>query len=77
MLSHPLANLEIKKHYQNQPKFNCVYSRSSLTKIKDELYVPHFDGYESIETHWIVFYVNGDNIIYFDSFRVEHTPKEI
>ena len=43
----------------------------------------HIDDYESIGNHWIVFYVNGNNrnasydAIYFDSFEVEHIPKEI
>ena len=32
---------------------------------------------KSVETHWIAFYVNGNNIIYFDSFQVGHIPKEI
>ena len=27
-------------------------------------------------THWIPLYVNGNNI-YFDSFGLEHTPKDI
>ena len=27
--------------------------------------------------HWIALYMNGNNIIYFDSFGVEHIPKEI
>ena len=35
------------------------------------------DEYESIETHWIVLYVNDNNVAYFDSFGVEHIPKEI
>ena len=29
------------------------------------------------KTHWIALYVNGNNIIYFESFRVEHIPREI
>ena len=34
--------------------------------------------YESIETHWIAFYVNdNNNAIYFDNFGVEIIPKEI
>ena len=32
---------------------------------------------KSIGTHCIAFYVNGNNIIYFDSFGVDHIPKEV
>ena len=35
MLSHPLTNFEIQKLYQNKPRFNGVYSRNNLPKIKD------------------------------------------
>ena len=35
MLSHLLSNFEIQKYYQNEPKFNGVYSRNDLPKIKD------------------------------------------
>ena len=34
MLPHSLTNFEIQKYYQNEPKFNVVYSRNSLSKIK-------------------------------------------
>ena len=33
-------------------------------------------SYESIRTHLIALYVNNDNVNYFDSFGVEHIPKE-
>ena len=29
-----------------------------------------------METHWIVFYANDNNVTYFDSFGVEHIPRE-
>ena len=58
-------------------KFNGVYSRNNLLKIKGGAYIINLDGYESIETHWIVLYVNDNNLTYFDSFWVEHIPKEI
>ena len=35
MPRHPLANFEIKKYYQNEPKTNVVYSRINLPKTKD------------------------------------------
>ena len=62
---------------QSKPKFNSVYSRNNLSKIKDGAYVINFEEYESIGTHWIPLYVNANNIVYFDSVGVEHIPKEI
>ena len=34
MASHILTNFEIQNCYQNEPKFNGVYSRSNLPRIK-------------------------------------------
>ena len=51
MLPHPLTNFEIQKYYQNKPKFNGVYSRNNLPKIKDGVYVINLDEYESIGSH--------------------------
>ena len=48
-----------------------------MPKIKDRTYVINLGEYKSIETHWIALHVNGDNVTYFDSFGVEHFPKEI
>ena len=78
MLPHPLTNFEIPKYYQNEPKFNGVYSRNNLPKIKDGTYVINFDEFKSIQgNHWIALYVNNEYVTYFDSFGVEHIPKEI
>ena len=77
MTPHPLNNFEIQKYYQNEPKFNSVYSRNNLSKIKDGAYILNLDEYKSIRTHWIALYVNAKNVTCFDSFGVEYTPKEI
>ena len=77
MLPHRLTNFEIQKYYQNETKFNGVYTRNNLPKIKDVAYVKNLDEYKSIGTHWIVLYVKANNIVYFDSFRVENVPKGI
>ena len=34
MPPHPLTNFEIKKHYENEPKFNSVFSRDNMPKKK-------------------------------------------
>ena len=77
MPPHPLTNFEIQMYHQNKPKFNGVYSRNSLPKVNDGAYVINLDEYKSTGTHWIALYVNGSNVICFDSFGVEHIPKEI
>ena len=73
----PLTNFEIQEYYQNEPRFNGVYSRDSLSKIKDEAYVINLYEYSDIGTHWVALYVWNKNVTYFDSFGVEHIPKEI
>ena len=73
--SHSLINFEIQKYYQNKPKFNGIYSKYNLPKIKGGSYIINLDEYESIETHWIALYVNAKNVTYFDSFGVERIPK--
>ena len=60
------------------PKFNGVYSRdNSPTIIKNGAYVINLNEYANVGTHWIALYVKNNEVIYFDSFGVEHVPKEI
>ena len=77
MPSNPLINFEIQKYYQNEPKFNGVYSRNNLPKIKDGAYVINLNEYKSIGTLWIALYFHANSIAYFDIFGVEHIPEEI
>ena len=67
MVFHSLTNFEMQKYYQNEPKFNGVYSRNNLPKINDGAYVINLDESKCIGIHWIALYVNGNNVIYFDS----------
>ena len=62
MLPHPLTNFEMQRYYQNEPKFNGVFSRNNSPKINEGAYVINFDRFKSIETHWIALYVNGNNV---------------
>ena len=74
---HSLNNFEVQKYYQNEPKFNGVYLRNNLPKIKDGAFVINLDECKSIGTLWIALYLNGDNVTYFDSFGIEYIPKKL
>ena len=85
--AHPLANFEIQEYYQNESRFNGVFSRDNLpnnirsqglgSAVKNGAYIINLDEYHDIGTHWVALYVNNKIVIYFDSFGVEHIPKEI
>ena len=77
MSLYPLTNFEIQKHYQNEPIFNGVYSKDNLTETKDGTFVINLDENSDIGTHWVVLHVHNNYVTYFDSFEVEHIPKEI
>ena len=70
------AGYEIQEYYKNKPRFNGVYSRDNLPKIKDGAYIINLDEYSDIGTYWVTLYAQN-NVTYFDSFGVEHIPKEI
>ena len=61
MPPHPLTNLEMQKYYQNDPRFNEVYSRDNLPKIKDGANVINLDEYSDIETHSIALHALNNN----------------
>ena len=44
---------------------------------KNGAYVINLDEYHDIGIHWVALYINNKIAIYFDSFGVEHIPKEI
>ena len=68
MPPHPLTNFELLK-YQNEPRFNGVFSRDNLPKkIKDGAYVTNLDEYADVGTYWIALFCYRSEIVYFDSF---------
>ena len=78
MPKHLLTNFEIIEYYENDPTFNGVYSRANLLKIiKNGAFVINLYDYADVGTHWIALYVRNNEVIYFDSFGVEHIPEEI
>ena len=77
MPPHPLTYFEIQKYYQNKSRFNGVYSRDNLSdEKKDGTYIINLDEYFDTGTHWVALYVLNNDVIYFDTFGVEHIPKK-
>ena len=69
MPPHPLTNFETQIYFQNESRFNGVYSRDNLlerssTEMKDKLI-------ELVCKRGIIMF------LIFDSFGVEHIPKEV
>ena len=56
MAFNRLTNLEIQKYYQNEPRFNGVFSNDLPKKIKDRAYVINLDEYADVGMHWIALF---------------------
>ena len=68
----------MQKYYQEEPRFNGVYSKDSLPKkTKDGVCEINFDEYADVGTYAIALYVSNIEIISFGSFGVEHISKVI
>ena len=78
MTTNPLTNFEIQAYYQNEPRLIGVYSRDNLPdKIQHGAYVINLDEYFDIGTHCIALHGNDETVTYFESFGIEHIPKEV
>ena len=53
------------------------FSRDSLPKIKDEVYVINLDDRQSKGTHWVSLFIDTSAAVYFDCFRIEHTAQVV
>ena len=60
----------------NQDLMELFQETTYLKKAKDGTYVINLDEYADVGTHWIALFCNRNEIVYFDSFGVEHVPKE-
>ena len=64
MMPLPLTNFEMQTCYENEPRFNGVYSRNNLPKkIKGGAYVINLDEYADVGTHWIALFCNRSEIV--------------
>ena len=78
MLLHSLTNFEIKRYYQNEPRFNGVFSKDNLPKkIKHGAYIINLHSMQVLVRTGLLYFVKKSETFYLDSFGVEHVPEEI
>ena len=55
----------------------CILEIIYQIKLKTGAYVINLDEYEITSTLWVALFVKPKYTVYFDSFGIEHIPKEI
>ena len=55
----------------------CIREIIYQIKLLKGAYVINLDEYENTGTHWVALFVKPKYTVYFDSFGIEHIPKEI
>ena len=77
VLLHPLSNIEINNYFSYEPRFNGVFSRNDLPKIKDGAFVINLDDKKSKGTPWSSLFIDKNTALYFDSFGIDHIPQKV
>ena len=62
------GNIDITKYFNYEPRFNGVFSRDNLPRIKDETLLLNFDDKQSEGTQWVLFSVDRNTTVCFDFF---------
>ena len=78
MPPHTLTNFEIQKYYENDGVYLMVFILETIqNKERNGANVINLDEYADVGTHWIVLFCNRSEIVYFDSFGVQHVPEDV
>ena len=68
----PLRNIEITSY---EPRFNGVFPRDNLPRIKGEACIINLDDKKGEVTHWVSLFNDRNNVVYLDSFGMEYIPQ--
>ena len=75
--SQPYFKQNWDNYFNYVYRFNSVFSRKNLPKIKDGVYVINLDDKNSNGTYWVSLFVDNNLAVYFDSFGIEYIPQEV
>jgi len=65
------------KYFQDEPRFKGVYSKNRLPQRDEGAFVINLEDDTKAGSHWVALFVLKNKCTYFDSFGIEHLPKEI
>ena len=74
--------MEITNYFKYEPRFNDVFSRNNLPRIKDGAYVINLNVKELVKenskgTHWVSLFIDKNSAVYFDSFGIKYIFQEV
>lgn len=69
---HPLSKIEISEYINHETRFNGVFLRHDLSRIKDGSYVMIFDDKKIKGAHWVSLFFDGNTEVYFAFFGTEY-----
>ena len=73
----PFKNIEITNYFNYKSRFNGVFSRNNLPRIKDGANVISLDEKHSKGTYCVSLFIDRNVVVYFDSFGIECIPQAV
>ena len=76
VLLHNLSNTEITNYIKYKIRFNCVFLRNIIPRIKDGACVVNLNDKNSKGRQWVSSFIDENTAVYLDSFGIEYIPKD-
>ena len=65
-----LSNIKTAKYFNYDPRFNGVFSRDNLPRMKDGAYIINLNDKQSEVRHWVSFFI-------LHSFGIDYIPQKV
>ena len=72
-----LKHQKVLKYYENDCRFNGVFSRDNLLRIKHGAYVANLDYKQSKGTRWVSLFIGRSKVMYLNSFETEYILQQV
>ena len=76
VLLHNLSNTEITKYIKYKIRFNDVFLRNIISRIKDGVCVVNLNDKNGKGRQWVSSFIDVNTAVYLDSFGIEYIPKD-